>query len=974
MLIRCASCGAENNNHAVRCARCDSLLRGIGGEDQLVPLFLMNGMTTELALRCLETRSIDNARIVLTCGHAPPAQGELVLTADRSGAFNLSNLAAPLLAIDRPINAIARFETREELLTIVRADRFELTVNARRAGDTQTIATATWSGATLPVTPLQLPLVADAPDGETLQIEVRATLLSSGSSHAIQSRYELRAGEPELVVSEGPVSYRLPFRIVHRKPIVACPKVDMRHQLAHSTRGAESSRSSSSALAFEAPIQFCESGEFTIEAPPLLLAAMSSLSLEPADDSDSSPTKLTATGFQIRARAGDTFQLRGSFVPRLLDSTLGEFIAAANYWDFRFSVRVASTGRDGSPLRDQEVEFARVQLSAMNRSCAKVALDFGTSATSIRIQWNQLAPEEFDKKTSAQQAEHLRHTIVLPKYGSFTETAPTALRIEAHGLDQEPPRFVITGETVVKDIEVGDSIFRTVSLIKRLLAESFPIYMAEETLLPHGATRVWRSVAYQAPQLAEAFLRSLALDLAVEDCLPDFVYVSFPASWRTQLDRSRLDHFTGIVQRAFQYARGLHRPDRAAEAVKALPALSEPEALLFYQLAVSPDDSPTRAAVRTADTLAIIDIGGGTTDVAVVRPTRVTDERGRSRAYLHPVLSKAVDNAGEDVTHAIARVIWQGMRREAKSSSDEHRAIRDLEFPSHPQARFRVGDRRLQSAQKVLQQVYANAENFKKTGKLVKSIVGIAFKTRDDDDSPKNDNLHKAAREAVLSISYQASEILAELVKKLAATTTEIGHTVVILGGNSILHKLMREQLERTIREDKRLGSTVEVICMTSNAKDGVALGVLLSLEEEVARNLPFRWGPDPGALKRSLWQLEWKHDRRPGGKIATAAGMSPSERIPWERDTGLQEWYFSLTQFPPPGREAKPPQVVDLSPRRSHSLERLWTPPPMNGEILKASVTLTGADEIIIAFTDEDYNVAETRASLAALIEEHSK
>ena len=45
-----------------------------------------------------------------------------------------------------------------------------------------------------------------------------------------------------------------------------------------------------------------------------------------------------------------------------------------------------------------------------------------------------------------------------------------------------------------------------------------------------------------------------------------------------------------------------------------------------------------------------------------------------------------------------------------------------------------------------------------------------------------------------------------------------------------------------------------------------------------------------------------------------------------------------------------------------------------MNGEILKASVALTGADEIIITFTDEDYNVAETRASLPALIEEHSK
>jgi hypothetical protein len=965
--VSCHHCGKANDPSRVECAACQTRLRGLRDDDVMPLILVAPRLKTELHLRCMPGRLLDEVRFVANSGHAPEVDATFETGATKAAPPDLSALLAPFATLGTPIKAKLAFGARIELATVERVTDFHLLIELKDPLTAVVVARGTWNGAQLPHGPIQLALQGETAGRDELMLVATLKLATPDRSRELTLEQRALPGQqPVLRFVDRSVHYELPLQLSLQRAAVTCLRIDTRHQLANSGRSPDANRSSATPLPVQVDIQFNEAGRYRLWLPPELVMAAEAVKLR---RQDGQPLQAKQGTLIFAADANELLRLEATFVPRLLPTSAGLFGENDQTWQFEIPLMVQSL--DAPSASPMVVLVARIQLWAAQTTSPAVAIDFGTSATSLRLMRQNLDDNAFgETKSSAAAVDYLDQLLSRPAYGSFRQTAITALRVEQHGDAGAVPRNNTVGSAVFEQLEAGDNIYRSVSLIKRLLSESWAVYLTENSQDALGTQRVASSQSYPAPALAEAFLRTAALDLAAEGVLPNTVMLSYPATWNTAKLTPVVQAFLGLVQRAFQGARDQQRPDLASTPVVVQQSLSEPEALLFYQLATADREPAMKALIDQATTLGVVDVGGGTTDVALVRPK--AGKRGKKELF--PVLSDAFDLAGEDITHAIAREIWRHLVNYAlgKEGTGSDRAdlaaIRKLRFPSSAQQRFSLPDSDLQSAAATLQRTFKVAEKVK---------LGVALPD-DIDDIPltgcSQNDLIQAAMEPIREIALKTNDVLKRLADKLGTDGAAAGCVAIILGGNATRYEPLRDLLKKEIEANAGLHGKVSVATMGANAKDGVSMGVMLKLvvdtEDSLAELLPFKWGSDGNAEERRIWNFKVKISPIKELTLSTeVGGVKLLSSIVWNEATGFDHLQIELTCLAPSGTK-----VANLSPTRTAALRALWSIAPLQrDDMKKARVELLDGDLLQLTFDDYNGESFSRSVPLAKLLEENT-
>jgi hypothetical protein len=399
--------------------------------------------------------------------------------------------------------------------------------------------------------------------------------------------------------------------------------------------------------------------------------------------------------------------------------------------------------------------------------------------------------------------------------------------------------------------------------------------------------------------------------------------------------------------------------------------LSEPEALLFFQLATAGQDRDLAVRIERSGTLIVIDVGGGTTDVAIVRPKSTP----RGRREIFPVLSDAFDLAGEDITHAIASAIWRMLQSELlalegnKNDRDEYAALRQLKFPDFSHQRFAQGDEKLSHAVGILHDTYSLAEKFKLGIRMEAEeerlyLGGVRLRSWD----PKQ--LDKAALDVCNAIVERANAAASDLARRLTSDGVENRPVTVILGGNATRYAPLRDALRRQLEANTHLGGPVSLEVMGDNAKDGVAMGLMLKFVSETVDLddfLPFVWGSDRRA--RPIWTVEITSSDIQLQPISTAPGEPKFiKALRWRGEAGFEHLSLQLVRRLPDGEAA-----VNISPNTPRNAA-LWDVRPLDPELMRQGrLDLLDGDILQVTFTDRDGRTDTRAVALTKLFEENN-
>ena len=686
--ISCSHCGQANDPSVAYCGGCQTRLRGFPDDANVPRVLVAPKLKTELKLPCMPCRTRDDVDFRASSGNAPDITAVFQTGPSATAPCDLGVLLAPYAHLGTEIKTRLGYGARIETIRVARVTAFDLQIEMRDPTTGANLSRGGWSGTRLPDGNLAIALRGDRHPGSVVLIAARLSLETSD-----HGKYELhcetvakREQQPVIRFEDGMVRYEVPLALTLSLDPVVCLQPDMSHQLAQSGQVPAANRSSSTALKFHTSLEFREAGTYQLWLPPAVLEAADELAFEASEGVEIS-SKNGSTF--VRSEAGRRVPLKGSIVPRLLPSERGTYDADDHSW--RFDIALGVRCVDSGSAASFEVRVAMFQLWAARSTSPAVAIDFGTSATSIRVMRKPPDMNVFsDDLPAAQVIGRLEELLSRPSYGTFRQTALTALRIEQHPAAGRPPENVTVGAEVVGS-SVTRASARSVTLLKRLLVTpKRPIFLSERETDALGTQRVPKIESYASSALAEAFLRSAALDLAAEGCLPDACMLSYPASWSSDEFAPVLRSFLELVQRAFQSARIQQRPELADKQVAVKRLLSEPEALLFFQLATAGQRPDLQALIERSSALAVIDVGGGTTDIAMVRPKSGRD----GRRDMFPVLSDAFDLAGEDITHAIASEIWRMLQSElrelegTKNDREDYGPLRRLSFPDFSHQRF----------------------------------------------------------------------------------------------------------------------------------------------------------------------------------------------------------------------------------------------------------------------------------------------
>jgi hypothetical protein len=399
--------------------------------------------------------------------------------------------------------------------------------------------------------------------------------------------------------------------------------------------------------------------------------------------------------------------------------------------------------------------------------------------------------------------------------------------------------------------------------MKRIFSDNMGLLLkAHDRAGSHVAAHTPIVQAYSGRELVQAFLESVAHEVATEGFLPEVVLLSFPATWNAPEKQELVARFREAAAAAFGRVRSMHGSPRAVEVSL---ALSEPEALLLHQVVSRQGRVAAGSALANCSALAMVDVGGGTTDVAFVRPS-VERVRSSDVRRLHPVRALAFDVAGEDITLAIASDLWRrvvsALGDKGSQSPAGPEVIRTA-YPASPQLRAApsVEGEALAWIDEVWRWATRLKEGESNQVNLVRGLkISPPFTAAD------------ATKAAEVPLERIASGVC-DLVRRLATATTapsgRSGSFLVLLGGNAVRYAPLRERLEHRLQqvagvvEGPTLVETVEM-----DAKEGVSLGAVLhanwGLAGDALNDLPFRWGAPPGLRYRRPGASDCAWTRRP--------------------------------------------------------------------------------------------------------------
>ena len=966
--ISCNHCGQANDRSATYCAGCNTRLRGFPDDAWIPRALIAANLRTELQLPCMPCRTRDAVDFSASSGNAPEVKATFETGPDVTAPCDLGSLLASFAQLGTDIRARLAFGARMETLSVARAIGFDLQVEMRDPTTSALIASGSWSGKRIPSDGIALALRGERPPGSTVVLAAR--LRMETAEHGIRElRSESIAREreqPQVAFQEGPFCYVVPARFALQLDPVVCLQPDMSHQLAQTGQVHSANRSSSTALKFQTSLEVREAGTYQLWLSPAVLEAADELAFEASEGVEISSKNGSTI---VRSETGRRVRLQGSIVPRLLPSERGTYDADDYSWRFDIALGVRCLG--SSSAAPFEVRVASLQLWAARTSSPAVAIDFGTSATSIRVMRKPVDINAVSDAPSAEVISHIEKMLGRPAYGAFRQTAKTALRIEQHSAAGQTPENVTVGAKVFDD-GLATSAARSVTLLKRLLlAPKRSIFLSERAADALRTQRVPRIESYGSPLLAAGFLRYAALDLAAEGVIPDICVLSYPASWTAAEYAPVLRNFLELVQSAFQNARVQQRPDLANKPVLVKKFLSEPEALLYYQLATAVQNRALAARIEHSGTLVVIDVGGGTTDVAIVRPKSAPD----GRREIFPVLSEAFDLAGEDITHAIASAIWRMLQSEVralegtKHDRDEYAALRQLEFPDFSHQRFVQHNEKLSRAVGILHEAYTLAEKFK-LGIRMKdeadrlSLGGVRLRSWDPEQ------LDEAALAVCNAIAERANAAVSDLARRLTSDGVENRPVTVILGGNATKYAPLRDALRKQLEANTHLGGPVSMEVMGDNAKDGVAMGLMLKFVSETVDLddfLPFVWGSDKRA--KPIWTIEITSSDIQLQPISTAPGEPKYiKALRWRGEAGFDHLSLRLVRRLPDGEAA-----VNISPGTPRNAA-LWNVRPLDPEHMRQGrLDLLEGDLLQLTFTDRDGRTETRAVDLTKLFEENN-
>ena len=856
----CGHCGQANPPQTSRCQRCDTDLAGVLPVDGEIPIG--SQVETWIQLQGVPYGGDQVAYVIAQCGDWRETSEPIAVRGTAPILYPLHQLLEPVLAWTAPVSANVRTGGISTAIHLVRAKLSGPRARAVRLGSRTAWspltanagqqATPAWAVSLSPYGPGTYE-VSSALEGLSTPLELLAELdLQHATDVGVELRLKGSSGTTRLLQR---VRLTVAAETTSANAALVVHQPDYTQQIGFKGRLVENSLSYGDEVELVAKAQFVRAGRFEVALANLSAAAVTYFECEVSDQNAFRVEQATPTQRTVLVNRPVEVTVRVRLVPSQLNDEAIERIAS-NPDVVAVPIKLVLQEHSGATAAGQRGQVI-VALGEIQLWCAKdaqlLAMDFGTSETTVSIQLQTPDESLFEQVTLGRQLiELVLNGTVGEDDAEYTAPQASALRVERHG--RPLPDSVVAGDQVLREIDGAGNWSRSVMLIKRLMSEGHTLMLSDRPIqYSHLSTSSPLTYQrYDAAELAHAYLRFIANEVAAKGSLPRVILLSFPGSWYQQQGRKTLQELEQLVATAFQHVRDRHRPG-SGTTVKAQGRLSEPECLLFHEVVRSAIDNDLMEQMKRADALVVVDVGGGTTDVATVIPGQLQ----KGQRVLRNVQAAAENFAGEDLTHAIAAALWVELGN-VRLSGKARNTLASVRFPDTPQQRFSSLGHMEPDVQELVKDTFRMAELLK-----TRQIEEVSAIGRYRFETPFTTHHAETAASSVVKRIAEVSErmLITQLSQVQWPSTTR--NFLVFAGGNGMRYQPLARALESVMRSaaERMGGRLLSIGFMGESAKKGVSVGCLMhemvsSLNDDVLTRLPFRWAGRAQQMAQQVYEL----------------------------------------------------------------------------------------------------------------------